>query len=223
MAMSFSTPTSGEPAATQRDIAYVELRRLILLQQVAGGTRLREPEWSERLDVNRMALREALARLEAEGLIERGPKVGYVVPMLSEDDIGQILEARLCLEAGAIDLIVTRDPMPRLDRLQDAVDQLEQLIVAGYLLAVTEADRRFHETLIELAGNPRLADLYNRAPLPMIHDRLIGTDRWPDQCRRMLTEHQAILDALRARDAPAARQILREHLDAKYLQPVIGG
>jgi len=211
-----------EPGATQRDVAYAELRRLILLQQVAGGAKLREPDWSERLGVNRMALREAFARLEAEGLIERGPKVGYVVPTLTDDDIREVLEARLCLESGAIDLVVHRDPMPALDPLAAAVEQLERLVDAGYLLGVTEADRRFHETLIELTGNPRLAGLYQRAPLPMIHDRLIGTDRWPAQCQKMLAEHRAILDALTRRDADTARTVLREHLDAKYLQPVIG-
>jgi len=215
-------PTSAESSATQRDVAYAELRRLILLQQVAGGAKLREPEWSERLGVNRMALREAFARLEAEGLIERGTKVGYVVPTLTEDDIRAILEARLCLESGAIDVLVRRDPMPSLDSLRDAVDQLERLVEQGYLLGVTEADRRFHETLIDLTGNPRLANLYQRAPLPMIHDRLIGTDRWPIQCRTMLAEHRAILEAIEARDADTARDVLRQHLDAKYLQPVFG-
>lgn len=222
MSEPLSMPPTDASAPSQRDVAYVELRRLILLQQVAGGTKLREPEWSDRLGVNRMALREAFARLEAERLIERGPKVGYLVPTLTADDIRQILEARLCLESGAIDLITRRDPMPSLDPLVHAVDQLGLLIEQGYLLGVTEADRRFHETLVELADNPRLDDLYGRAPLPMIHDKLIGTDRWPAQCRKMLDEHRAIADAIAARNTDTARAILREHLDAKYLQPVIG-
>lgn len=237
MAPPVSIPNPGQPdarsktahhgarandAGSQRDQAYAKMRRLLVLQQVAAGTKLREPEWAARLGVNRMALREAFARLGSEGLIERGAKVGYVVPTLNEEDIRHILEVRCCLECGAIDRITLRDPRPSLGPLRDTVDQLDRLVREGYLLAVTEADRKFHETLIDLAGNPRLTDLYRRAPLPMIHDRLIGTDHWPGQCRTMLSEHRAILDALQQSDAAKARGILTAHLDAKYLQPVIG-
>ena len=71
----------------QRDRAYRGLRRLLILQRVPEGQRLREPQWATQLGVNRMALREAFARLEAEGLIERGPTTGYFVPTLSDADI----------------------------------------------------------------------------------------------------------------------------------------
>ncbi|MEM1212843.1 MAG: GntR family transcriptional regulator [Planctomycetota bacterium] len=215
------SPNDPGPAKSglQRDQAYAELRRLLVLQQIGAGTKLRETEWSARLGVNRMALREALVQLEGEGLVERGAKVGYVVPTLSAEDIREILEARCCLECGAIDRIVMRDPMPSLQPLAEAVDRLDQLVREGYLMAVTETDRRFHETLIDLAGNPRLSALYQRAPLPMVHDPLIGTDRWPRQCQTILREHRAILETLADGDAPRARTLLTQHLDAKYLQP----
>ena len=104
--------------------------------------------------------------------------------------------------------------------LLDTVEQLAYLIEGSFWLAITEVDHRFHNTLIELSGNQRLAAIYRRAPLPMIHDRLIGTDRWPVQCQKMLSEHRAILGALQAGDAKKAKTILAEHLNEKYLIPI---
>lgn len=206
--------------APQRDCAYVELRRRLILQQIPGGSRLSEPVWSQRLGVNRMALREAFARLESEGLIVRGDRSGYLVPDLAEQDIREVLEVRCCLECGAIERLVRREPKPSLEPLRQAVQQLGQLVEAGYLLSVTEADRAFHEQLVELSGNQRLAKVYAQAPLPMIHDQLIGTRHWPAECQRTLEDHRFILQAIEVGDAAAATARLRQHLDQQYLDPV---
>src|SRR5690349_16074586 len=143
---------------SQRDKAYQLLRRLLILQQLREGERLREPDWSKQLGVNRMALREAFARLEAEGLIERGAKTGYFVPRLSDEDIHEILEIRIVLEATAIGRIVRekRNNRKQLEPLQQAINDLGNFIDEGYLLGASEADRRFHERLIELGGSKRL-------------------------------------------------------------------
>jgi len=217
MAVASETTTQR---ANQRDLAYAELRRRLILQQVPSGARLSEVWWSKRLGVNRMALREAFARLEVEGLIEPGARAGYVVPTLTEQDIRDVLEVRCLLECGAVQRLVQRDPMPSLKPLRDAIDQLARLIEQDYLLGVTEADRRFHEALVTLAGNTRLSRLYAQAPLPMIHDQLIGTEYWPDKCQQTLNDHRFILQSIETRDAPAAIQRLNTHLDQKYLDPV---
>src|SRR5215204_3438387 len=90
---------------SQRDQAYTALKKLLILQQIPEGERLREPRWADELRVNRMALREAFARLEAEGLIEKGDRTGYFVPVLSERDLREILRVRVVLENGAIEQI----------------------------------------------------------------------------------------------------------------------
>src|SRR5579871_5778012 len=90
---------------SQREQAYHGLRNLLILQQIDAGKRLREPEWAERLGVHRTALREAFARLEADGLVERGPRTGYFVPQLKSDDVAEITKIRLGLECMAVDEI----------------------------------------------------------------------------------------------------------------------
>ncbi len=207
-----SSPPDAE--ASQRDKAHESLRRLLILQRIPPGERLREPVWAKQLGVNRMALREAFARLEAEGLIERGPKTGYFVPQLSDDDIQQVHEVRAGLEAMAIERIIRlrRNSRKQLEPLHRAIDQLESMIDQGYQLGSTEADRRFHEELIEISGNRRLALIYQRAPLPMIHGSFVGTSRWEAEMRRTLVQHRVILALILKGDTRAAQEAIRAHL-----------
>lgn len=211
---------SADRTPTQRDRAYSGLRRLLIVQQITEGERLREPEWAQRLGVNRMALREAFARLEAEGLIVKGPRTGYFVPVLSAKEIREILDVRTLLECAAIERICQDGPAntDQLKTLDDACDQFQSLIDHDYLLGITEADRRFHELLIDMVDNNRLRMVYHRAPLPMIHTHLAESDIWREHSKRTLGEHRKIVDALRKGDADLAKQLIQSHLH-KYPLP----
>ena len=218
-------PKSAEPiakvaaAASQREQAYQSLRRLLVLQQVEPGTRLREPEWAERMRVHRSALREAFARLEAEGLIERGSQTGYFVPRLTTDDVVEVTKLRLALESLAIDEVCAQ-PKPSLDALKRAIDEFEQFTAGGYFLGVLEADRRFHESLVEAAGMRRLSALYHRAPLPLIHRDTEDRGAWREACERTLAEHRQIVASLAKRDVEGAKRVLRQHLNKRPMLPI---
>jgi DNA-binding GntR family transcriptional regulator len=204
---------------SQREQAYARLRRLLILQQIKPGERLREPEWAQRLSVHRTALREAFARLEAEALIERGSQTGYFVPSLTRQDIAEIIKLRLALECVAIDEICA-DEAPTLAPLAQACQEFEQFLHGGYSLGTVEADRRFHERLIEAAGMKRLSTLYTRAPLPLIHGQPHDHSVWLEACTRTLNEHRQILEALEQRDADRAKRVLRLHLTHRPVLPI---
>jgi DNA-binding GntR family transcriptional regulator len=204
--------------ASQREQAYQKLRRLLVLQQIEPGQRLREPEWAERVRVHRSALREAFARLEAEGLVERGSQTGYFVPRLTPEDIFEITKLRLSLESLAIDEVCAADA-PALEPLERAVDEFAQFAAGGYFLGVMEADRRFHESLIEAARMRRLSALYHRAPLPLIHRHTEDLGAWQKACDGTLAEHRQILAALAARDAANAKRVLCAHLMHRSMIP----
>jgi DNA-binding GntR family transcriptional regulator len=213
------------PSTSQRDQAYLRLKRLLILQQIPAGERLRESEWAEKLGVNRMALREAFARLEAEGLIEKGAKTGYFVPVLDEDDVLEILEVRIMLEGGAISRICRLGlNTPRhLKPMRDACDQLERLVREDYLLGVAEADRRYHEALIEASGSRRLAMLYHRAPLPIIVPSIVSGQQWAATVQRTLEEHRAILTSMMEGEVETAQRLLHTHLVERHLIPLYAG
>ena len=205
--------------ASQRESAYRSLRRLLVLQQIEPGQRLREPQWAERLRVHRTALREAFARLEAEGMIVRGAQTGYFVPELTVADYAEIAKLRLALECLAIEEVCAA-AAPGLAAMEQACDEFARLTEGGYSLGAIEADRRFHEALIDAARMRRLSGLYQRAPLPLIHGDTEDPGCWREACLRTLDEHRKILAALAARDAAGAKRVLRAHLTHIPILPV---
>ncbi|WP_165071912.1 GntR family transcriptional regulator [Paludisphaera rhizosphaerae] len=210
---------SSDNLASQRDRAYRSLRRLLILQQIEPGGRLREPHWSQRLGVHRTALREAFARLAAEGLIDRGERTGYFVPAMTPADLAEITKLRLALECLAIDEVCTAES-PDLAPMNQASEEFARFLEGEYSLGAIEADRRFHEALIDAARMRRLSDLYQRAPLPLIHGDVEEPEQWRRACARTLEEHRRILEALRARDAERAKHTLREHLSHLLILPI---
>ncbi len=210
-----STTTS----INHRQRAYLALRRLLVLQQIEPGQRLREPHWAKRLRVHRTALREAFARLESEGLIERGAQTGYFVPELTATDLAEITKLRLAFECLAIEEVCAA-LSPDLSSMTQANNEFGRLFEEGYSLGVIEADRRFHEALIDGARMRRLSHLYHRAPLPLIHGDTEDTNHWREACERTLVEHGQILAALTARNADEAKRVLRTHLAHWAILPV---
>jgi DNA-binding GntR family transcriptional regulator len=199
---------------SKREQAYYQLRRLLILQQVPEGTRLREAEWSERFAVNRSALREALARLEAEGLVEAGAKTGYFVPRLAPGDLREIRTVRLLLEGGAIDLICEKglNTQRHLRPMRQACEQFERLVQDEYLLGAVEADWRFHESLIVASENRRLCIAYRHSPVLIIHPEVLVGKQWEQTMQRTAQEHRDLVELLLKGDAASARRTLRNHI-----------
>lgn len=219
--MSIAPPQNG----SLRDQAYHRLRRLLILQQVREGERLRESHWATKLSVNRTALREAFARLEAEGFVTKGPKTGYFVPALTTEDMREILDVRIILEGGAIERIISdeHNTPSHLKGMRTACDQLERLVKEEYMLGVAEADRRYHEALIDAAGNKRLMTLYQRAPLPILHPEVISGHSWEVRVQKTLNEHRSILDAILKGSVEEAKTQLRTHLHERATIPLHAG
>ncbi|HOA74463.1 MAG TPA: GntR family transcriptional regulator [Phycisphaerae bacterium] len=202
-----------------RERAYRQLRHMLILQQIPAGKRLREAEWTARLKVNRSALREAFARLEAQGLIEAGPKTGYVVPTLDRHSIREILAVRIMLETGAIEIVCTcgLNTPQHLQPMRDACDQMERLASEGDIIQVAEADWQFHDALVDASRNRRLRSVYHHAPLPLIIPEQTTGPEWEVAVRQTVREHRAILDAILAGKPDEAIRLLRSHISERSM------
>jgi DNA-binding GntR family transcriptional regulator len=207
-------PASTSSNGSKREQAYSQMRRLLTLQQIPQGTRLRESEWTLRLGVNRSALREAFAQLAAEGLIEVGPKTGYLVPTLTLRDIFEVLNVRLALEGMAIDIVCGSglNTPENLKPMQNACELLDRLVRDEYHLSVAEVDWRFHEGLILAARHRRLAVVYRHGPLSILHPDIVSTDQWIERVKLTLEEHRRLLQVILNGDAAEAKEQLRTHL-----------
>lgn len=197
-----------------KDIAcYEKLRNLLLSGGLRPGTRIGETEWSERLDGNPAALREAMARLADQGLLRRGERGGYFVPEYSDEEMAEIYEVRAIIGVGAIKIIGRRKLNgEQLQPLADICDTMEHVLDAGLEIGYREADRKFHNTLVELAGNKRLSRTYRNVALPILHSN--PTD--PEERRRMdregLKTHREIYQLLVKGRYEEAAQLLEEHI-----------
>jgi DNA-binding GntR family transcriptional regulator len=178
---------------TKSTFAYTELRRRIVSGEIAPGTRLDLNELCEFLNVSRMPVREALSRLDAQGLVEIRPQAATVVSPLSVGDLRDTYDARIALEtmlAGAAAEHVDRD---LIQEMQREIDRQRACADADDLEGFLVSDRAFHDLLYERAQMPRTRDIVLR--LRDVADRYIYLFLQAASHRReSIGEHAVLLE-----------------------------
>ncbi|MGC9665579.1 GntR family transcriptional regulator [Planosporangium sp. 12N6] len=186
------------PSATTR--VYQHLKRAILEQLHPGGALLTEAEIAESVGVSRTPVREALLRLESEGLVALYPKRGALVLPVSAQEIDEVIEARTLVEGHA-----AGRAWPRRAELVGALEPLLAAMraarAAGEVAAFMEADRAFHAAVVDAAGNRILADLYHRLRDRQMRMGVASMSFSPDRMDRAIVDHEEMVGALRA-DSP---------------------
>lgn len=191
--------------------AYTELRRKILTIQVSPDTRLKEDFWAKNLSVSRMAVREALTRLLGEGLVLLGPKGGYFVTSLAHEDITQIRELREILELGAIRLACEKITKEQVAKLEKICEAFTSMIEQGFYAGASEADLKFHETLMECSGNKKLLQTYLSSHIPLFHQHLTKNTHTDNDYELTDKEHRSILHALKDKNVELAKKNMQAH------------
>jgi DNA-binding GntR family transcriptional regulator len=190
---------------------YEELRRKILSNQFPANTRLKEDGWAKKLEVSRIAVREALTRLLGERLVRTGEKGGYFVAALTETDVRQLRELREILELGALRLAIQRVKKDDLDKLEKICNDFTGMVNSGYLNGAMEADMKFHETLMECSGNAKLLEAYQASRIPLFHQKLGQVQRPADDYLLTDQEHRQVVKALKAKNLALAEETLVKH------------
>jgi DNA-binding GntR family transcriptional regulator len=194
--------------STTPDLIADSLRDDILRGDFRPGAALRQEELANRFGVSRLPIRDALFRLEAEGLVDIYPNRGAFVISLSPREVEEIYHLRVLLEGDAIELAVPRMTAAHWRRI-DAAHAASAQSAGGP--GWVEGDRDFHLALYEAADRPR--------QLAMIGTLRGTVDRYwtayaelPSRSAEWLSDHDAIVDACRAGDATGARERLTDHL-----------
>ncbi len=193
------------------DDAYLKLKHEIRSNRLPPGFQATEPEIALRMGMSRTPVREALIRLESEGLLELIPRRGARVLPVSAKDMREIYELFTSLEPDAAAAVAARNPdSDALVPLANATEAMERSLERDDLEAWAEADDRFHGALLVLHGNQRLkafvSSLYDQA-----HRARMITLRLRSRPVQSTHEHREILEALKAADGEKARRIFREH------------
>jgi len=190
---------------------YEEIRKKILANLLAPDARLKEAFWSQKLEVSRMGVREALNRLLGERLVRQGEKGGFYVASVSAEDIRQIRKLREILEVGALRLAFKILTPVHITRLQKICDDFSSMVEQGYYSGAAEADIKFHETLIEFSGNEKLQQAYMSANISLFQMRLGSAHLYLHDYTTTDAEHRKIVQFLKAGKLKQAENTLVSH------------
>jgi DNA-binding GntR family transcriptional regulator len=202
--------------------AYEHLRGEILAERLAPGTELSEVALSRELDISRGPIREAMGRLAAEGLITMRPRRRAEVRSLTTQELIDAYQVREALEVMAVRLAIPRITEADLARLDDLIDQMAGHARRQAVADFFAANVAFHETLCELSGNDKLREVHHRleGEIGRFQARTLALRGSLDGS---LTEHRAIVAAIRLRDADKAAQLTAAHIrvPAQQLQATL--
>jgi DNA-binding GntR family transcriptional regulator len=207
------SPVPAE-AASVAQLTYNALREAILAMDVYrsdADLRLDEQGLATSLGVSRTPVRQALARLEHEGLVQIMPRRGVFIVRKSKDEITEIIRAWAALESMAARLLCERATDEEIGSLRELfsgfVDDDELRL---HLNEYSEANLRFHQRIIELGRSPVITGLVGGLLVHVraMRGRMIGED---DRAERSIVDHMHIIEALEARDAELAERLVREH------------
>ena len=190
------------------EATYATLRRELLGDVIGPGARLREIELSERLNVSRTPVREALRRLESDGFVERTSSGGLVATSSSLDDLGDLGLLRIEVDGLAARLAAARGTD---DEWANAFFLVSQLRTAADDAELAHAHRLLHREIYAIAFSPRLAALYNGNLLPYIEEVVnVGPGRGADP-EGAFRQHLELVRVLSSGDPEAAAVAAREH------------
>jgi DNA-binding GntR family transcriptional regulator len=208
------TATPADPAAAGVSLvesAYQTMRRRILDNLWPPGHRALEQELALELGMSRTPVREALIRLQKEGLVEVVPRHGMSVLPVSADDMRDIYEMLTALEAMAAELAVRRSPSEaQLKPLLDASRDMRNALRADDLDAWAAADESFHRHLVALSGNRLLIDAVQNC-WDRAHRARMVTLRMRPKPTHSTREHMEVVENIRAGNARAAFEAHRAH------------
>ena len=202
----------SEASFAQR--AYASLRAALfemnIYERADQDLRLDERDLAERLGVSRTPIRDALARLEHEGIVESIPRRGYYIVRKSREELVEIIKIWAALESMAARLTAERASNEEIASLREIFATFENGQLAAKLDEYSDANLAFHARIIELA---RSATLSKMADALMIHVRSIRHRTISEDHRfeRSMVDHMHIINALESRNVELAERLVREH------------
>jgi DNA-binding GntR family transcriptional regulator len=202
--MSLSTPAP--------DRVYAHVKAGILDHRYPAGELLTEGELAAEVGVSRTPVREALLRLEAEGLLRLYPKRGALVVPVTADEARDVLEARAVVEAWAAPRAVAAGAA-LVARLEPLVEQMRAHCRAGDTRPFVEADRAFHEAVVDAAGNAILSRLYTSLRDRQLCMSEAAISAAGTRMATALGQHEALLAALRDGDVETFAARTAEHVE----------
>lgn len=195
-----------------RDVVFNTLRHAILKGELEPGERLMEIALAQKLGVSRTPIREAIRKLELEGLVVMVPRKGAEVADITENDLRDVLEVRTALEELSIELAMKNMTYEDYENLKKASEGFAKNSEGDDLIKIAEEDVAFHEIIYMATGNKRLIQMINNLREQMYRYRLEYIKDKSTHAR-LVEEHERIIEAMRKQDVNAAKAAIKLHVE----------
>ena len=196
-----------------RDVVFNTLRQAILKGELKPGERLMEIQLANKLGVSRTPVREAIRKLELEGLVLMIPRKGAEVAEITRQDMEDVLEVRTALEELAVKDACDHITEAQLSELKKASNEFKKALLEGKdLVTCADADMHFHDVILSATNNRRLIQMLNNLSEQMYRYRMeyLKDERTH---KTLIEEHDAIRRALKKHDKVKAGAAIRVHID----------
>ena len=195
-----------------REIVYEELKMQILTGKIVPGTRLMEVELAADMGGSRTPIREAIRKLEKEGLVTIEPRRGAYASQISVKDMVDILEVRQDMEGLAAYFASSRMTEEQMADLKRTSDSYNRAVAEGDMDSMIAYDTRFHRIIVESCNNNILVHMIEQLQELVLRFRYIYYDDFR-RAENMPEEHRQILEAIRDGRAEDARAAADIHID----------
>lgn len=195
-----------------RDVVFNTLRQAILTGELKPGERLMEIHLANKLGVSRTPIREAIRKLELEGLVIMIPRRGAEVAQITEKSLTDVLEVRRALDALCVELACDRISEAELEQLKEACNRFEEATETKNAKIIAQADVALHDIIVAATGNARLVQLVNNLAEQMYRYRF---EYIKDESRhaKLVEEHRTIYESIVKKDKKTAAEAAKTHID----------
>ena len=195
-----------------RDVVFNTLRQAILTGELKPGERLMEIHLANRLGVSRTPIREAIRKLELEGLVIMIPRRGAEVAKITEKSMQDVLEVRRALDALSVELACERISDEELSQLKNACDEFEKATHTKDPKQIAQADVALHDIIVKATGNERLVQLVSNLSEQMYRYRFEYI-KDASKHQRLIEEHRIIFESIKNKDKATASETSKLHID----------
>ncbi len=196
-----------------KDSVYEIIKDMIVHLDPKDGEQLRVEAIANRMGISRTPVREALLRLESEGLVRTVPRVGFFVKGITKQDLRELFELREITEGYAAEkaaVLISGEDIARIEELQS---QSKQAVDEGDFERFIGMEAELHSLIIKNSRNSRLLKMIESIKELTYRERLLSL-RSPENVKLSVEEHQRIVEALRNRDGKLAGKLMRAHIRA---------
>lgn len=195
-----------------RDVVFNTLRQEILTGKLKPGERLMEIQLANKLGVSRTPIREAIRKLELDGLVIMIPRRGAEVAQITLKDLKDVMEVRCALDVLAIELACERMGQEELNNLYQACESFREAVKTKDTRKIAEADVAFHDTIVLSTGNTRLIQLVSNLAEQMYRYRFEYLKDATSH-EMLQQEHTEMYGSILKKDKIAAASVVRKHIN----------